>query len=104
LRHYVMTPSMSRVFSRVIEGVRPGSGHRAWRITGDYGTGKSSFALVLAHLLREPEAFELSRIRRFIEPDPAEIACARLHPVLITGARESLITAIARGVSEAVSR
>src|ERR1700737_2682126 len=45
LHHYVVTPPMVAVFSRILEGLRPGSGHRAWRITGDYGTGKSSFAL-----------------------------------------------------------
>src|SRR5262249_16402502 len=50
LRHYVVTPPIVAVFSRIVEGLRLGSSHRAWRITGDYGTGKSSFALMLARL------------------------------------------------------
>jgi hypothetical protein len=54
LRHYVVTVPMVAAFARIMDGLRPESGHRAWRITGDYGTGKSSFALVLAHLLRDP--------------------------------------------------
>ena len=48
---YVLTPPMADAFQRLRDGLRPGSGQRAWRITGDYGVGKSSFALALAHVL-----------------------------------------------------
>ena len=58
LNNYVTTPTMVAQFRRFFEGLRPGSGHRAWRITGDYGTGKSAFALVLAHLLRESDSVD----------------------------------------------
>ena len=59
LRDYIVTPAIASIFDRVLDGLRPGSGLRAWRVTGDYGTGKSSFALALAHLLRDPETAEL---------------------------------------------
>lgn len=108
LRHYVITPSTVAVFSRILEGLRPGSGHRAWRITGDYGTGKSSFALVLAHLLRDPEAPPLADLRREIHraakkgiQDP-EIT--RLVPILVTCAREPLVSSIARAAGQALGR
>jgi len=108
LRHYVLTPPTVAVFSRILEGLRPGSGHRAWRITGDYGTGKSSFALVLAHLLRDPEAPPLAELRRVIdqeiERDTPSLEMPRLVPVLVTGAREPLVPNVARAIGHALDR
>ena len=108
LRHYVVTPPMVAVFSRILEGLRPGSGHRPWRITGDYGTGKSSFALVLAHLLRDPEAPPLADLRRAIEReierDALGLEAIRLVPVLVTGAREPLVPNVARAIGRALDR
>ena len=66
LRDYIVTPTMASIFGRVLDGLRPGSGLRAWRVTGDYGTGKSSFALALAHLLRDPDAAPLAGILQAI--------------------------------------
>ena len=100
LRHYVVTPAMVAVFSRMLEGLRPASGHRAWRITGDYGTGKSSFALVLAHLLRDPEAAQLVHLRKAIEREAEDGTLdeeiIQLVPVLVTGAREPLVPTVAQ--------
>lgn len=45
---YVLTDFSRACFSRMVEGAKPLSTHRAWRMTGDYGSGKSSFALLLA--------------------------------------------------------
>ncbi|MCC7368834.1 MAG: hypothetical protein IT306_10450 [Chloroflexi bacterium] len=108
LRHYVVTPPMVAVFARMIEGLRPGSGRRAWRITGDYGTGKSSLALVLAHLLREPEAPPLAELRRVIEReierDRLGLETTRLVPVLVTGAREALVPNVARAIGHTLDR
>jgi hypothetical protein len=106
LRQYVLTPPMVAAFSRIVEGLRPASGHRAWRITGDYGTGKSSFALVLAHLLRDPTAPTVARVRKALNIDtkqaPFEAASHGMLPVLVTGAREPLVPAVARGVGRAL--
>lgn len=108
LQRYIVTPSMITIFSRIIEGLRTGSGRRAWRITGDYGSGKSSFALVLAHLLRDPTAPQLANMRQAldheIERDIPELATVRMVPVLVTGAREALIPAVARGIGRAIER
>src|SRR5438067_10193839 len=51
LKGYVLTPQVERHLERMVAGLSPSSGQRAWRITGDYGVGKSSYALVLSKLL-----------------------------------------------------
>ena len=106
LNNYVITPPMIAQFSRILEGLRPGSGHRAWRITGDYGTGKSAFALVLAHLLRAPTASPLESVRRAIEQERKldVLDTARMVPVLATGAREPFVPAVARAVNRTIER
>lgn len=108
LQHYVVTPAMVAAFSRIVDGLRLGSGHRAWRITGDYGTGKSSFALVLAHVLRDPEAPSLAGVHQAINQeikcDMVDLATVRMAPVLVTGAREALVPAAARAVGHEVER
>src|SRR5229473_137714 len=50
LSGYVVTDYTKSCLVRVASGLKPNSGQRAWRMTGDYGSGKSSFALLLAHL------------------------------------------------------
>ena len=62
LAGYIVTPAMAAAFRRIADALRPTSGRRAWRITGDYGVGKSSFALVLAHLLANPAAPRVATI------------------------------------------
>ena len=108
LQHYVVTPPIVAVFSRIVEGLHAGSGHRAWRITGDYGTGKSSFALMLARLLCDPDAPALQHVHQAIaqeiEDDVPPPASVHMIPVLVTGARESLVPAVARAVGQTLGR
>ena len=93
-------------FSRIIEGLQPGSGQRSWRVTGDYGTGKSSFALVLGHLLRDPTSPAVAHIRQAIEQESTSGALdmVRMLPVLVTGAREPLVPAVARALRGSLKR
>ncbi len=49
LENYILTPHGRQCLSRLAKGLRRGATERAWRVTGDYGSGKSSFALLLAH-------------------------------------------------------
>src|SRR5258707_893306 len=51
LAGYVVTDQIRGYLRRLSLGLQPNSGQRAWRITGDYGSGKSAFALLLAHVL-----------------------------------------------------
>jgi hypothetical protein len=105
LEGYVLTPHIRASLERLAGGLAPRSGQRAWRITGDYGTGKSSFALALSHLFwgkpdRLPDglagAIDFSSIG--LDEPP------RLLPVLVTGSREPLVTALLRSLGEAVDR
>ncbi|MFT3975707.1 MAG: hypothetical protein QM688_01120 [Sphingomonas bacterium] len=100
LDHYVLTPSMADAFARIADGLRTGSGRRAWRVTGDYGVGKSSFALVLAHLLADRQTGAASRIASALGWEEQQ-AMPRLWPILLTGTRGSMIATLARGIREA---
>ncbi|MFA6547135.1 MAG: hypothetical protein WCS99_22145, partial [Limisphaerales bacterium] len=51
LSGYVRTDFIQECCDRIADGLRPKSGRRAWRVTGDYGSGKSSFALLVANEL-----------------------------------------------------
>src|SRR5687768_12773845 len=48
---YVLTSSVQAVVDRVLSGLSRRDGHRAWTITGPYGTGKSALGLFLLRLL-----------------------------------------------------
>src|SRR4051812_48389486 len=52
LEGYTLTEFGRTCLTRISDGLRPDSGRRAWRLTGDFGSGKSSFALLLANTLR----------------------------------------------------
>lgn len=102
LEQYILTPPMERAFLRIAEGIRPNSGRRAWRITGDYGSGKSSFALVLAHALSNPAQPGVAAARRVIDQGYPNSFQQQFIPILVTGAREGLVPAVARGISWAL--
>ena len=53
LKGYVLTPSVRDGLRRVLDGLVKGSSQRAFRVTGPYGSGKSSFGLLLARLFQE---------------------------------------------------
>ncbi|MES2885644.1 MAG: hypothetical protein V4709_12615 [Pseudomonadota bacterium] len=101
LENYVLTGHAQECLERLSKGLRPGSSQRAWRITGNYGSGKSSFALFLAHWF-SGEAALLSKstnvdvhYNRF-----ALGAKPKYLPLLITGSREPLGRALVRGLAD----
>ncbi len=106
LKNYVNTPSIAALFWRLLNSVEPGSTSRAWRITGDFGTGKSSFALVFAHLLKEPMKPDLAQIRLAVEQfgELGALTKTRMIPLLVTGDREPLVPAVARGISRVLEQ
>ena len=104
LEHYVVTPHMAEAFRRIADGLRVNSGRRAWRITGDYGVGKSSFALVLAHLFQDRSPFAVSRIADAIGWPNDDFDSPALTPLLVTGSREGIVAALARGIAETLRR
>jgi hypothetical protein len=103
LEGYVGTAETSRYLHRIGRGLRAESGERAWRITGDFGSGKSSFALVLANLLNRPTS-ELPKNIRPLRQELGLTKVPRLLPVLVTGAREPIAFAVIRGLRSALAR
>jgi hypothetical protein len=98
LEGYVITPQVRQMLDRLRVGLEPHSTQRAWRITGDYGSGKSSFALLLANLFSD---------KRHQLPAKLKVGLpvqrnARLLPVLVTGAREPLAVSVLRSLSKAL--
>jgi len=95
--HYVVTPFIQATAQRLADGFRAGSTARAWRLTGDYGSGKSSFALALARLgLAEKKLLpsELQPCR----------AAQRFEPVLVVGEREPVGQSVLRGLRATAER
>jgi hypothetical protein len=110
LQGYTLTPQVRQILVRVEEGIRPDGTERAFTLTGPYGSGKSMFALFLAHLLQAPTkrgnpAFELLR-----EHDPVqaerlvENSLARLAPIVLTLRRAPLAMALLEGLLQATRR
>src|SRR5437588_11649444 len=94
---YILTPTGREVLLRLAEALRGESFSRAWSLTGPYGTGKSAFALFVAHLLGgegaarkqahailEQEDTELYG-RLFGAGAPLRKKTGRLCPVLVSG-------------------
>lgn len=102
LEHYVVTPAMASASTRILRGLQVGSTQRAWRVTGDYGVGKSSFALMLARLLDGKDGADVYRIAGAIGHS-ARSDQRPLLPMLVTGAREGLVRAVERGVRNGLS-
>lgn len=102
LDDYIATPAIAQAFARITEGLRPASGRRAWRITGDYGVGKSSFALVVAQMLARKSDENVARIGRGLGWDASGDEIPRFWSILLTGSRGPIVPNLARAISEAV--
>lgn len=101
---YILTESIRQPLERVISGLRPASGRRAWRVTGDYGTGKSSFGLLLAHLLNGQRGQLPPPLRRAVDFRALGLKVPAMLPLLVTGAPEGLAGAIGRSVAAAFKK
>src|SRR6266851_4843531 len=103
LESYILTEQVRSVLKRIAVGLTPNSGQRAWRITGDYGSGKSSFALVLAHLFSEKRANLPPILENAVDFDRIGISSPHLLPVLVTGTRMAISTALIRSLYRALA-
>ncbi len=83
---FVVTEFIRECFGRMSEAFQLNSTQRAWRITGDYGSGKSAFALNLLKAACGRHK-EVSRNLQ-LKPSPG------LTSVIVEGDRESLVTSI----------
>jgi hypothetical protein len=92
LSGYVLTDFTRSCLGRVARGLNPSSGQRAWRMTGDYGSGKSTFALLLAHWFAGRAL--PSQIRKVLGFHQYEVPRPHFVPVLVSCSRQSLGTSI----------
>lgn len=100
LDNYVLTPHAQECLGRLAKGLSSTSTQRVWRLTGDYGTGKSSFALFLAHWFNG-KAGQLSRsLDLDVRYDRFNVSSRPNYlPLVVTGAREPMGRAILRSLS-----
>lgn len=98
IKGYVLTPQVQGYLHQLANGLTSNSGRRAWRVTGDFGVGKSSFALVIAHLFSERNTKLPPALRGAVNFKEVGLNRPRLLPVLITGSREPLSIALLRSL------
>jgi hypothetical protein len=101
LHGYVVTPHARSGFNRLLGGLAADSGQRAWRITGDYGSGKSSFALALAHLLSGADQRLPEQLRHIVDFRRVG-GRPQLLPILVTGSRMPIAAAIAGALRQSL--
>jgi hypothetical protein len=88
---YILTPVARQALERITSGFRANSTQRAWRITGDYGSGKTDLGLVLARIARGSRD-ELPRaLGGFISQET-------LFPAVATGDHEPLGVTVMRAL------
>lgn len=92
-RDYVVTGFGQELFQRLAPALRAGSSERAWRVTGDYGSGKSAFALCFARIAAGQTAQLPRELRRFVPQG------RRLEPVLVSGGPEPLEASIRKALA-----
>lgn len=104
LSSYVVTDFARTCIGRMATGLKPRSGNRAWRMTGDYGSGKSSFALLLAHWFAGHDSKFSPALRKALEPQQFGVSRPRFLPVLVTCSRQALGTSIVQALYQALSQ
>jgi len=99
---YVLTEETRTNLLRLVKGTRSESGQRSWRITGDFGSGKSSFALLLANLLSAGPAHLPKHLRGLTSDLGLPRARRRFLPILVTGSRQQMSMALLSSLSQAL--
>lgn len=101
---YVVTDFARSCLARMADGLRPRSGQRAWRMTGDYGSGKSSFALLLAHWFAGHDSSFPSHIRRAVGVHHLGVPRPHFLPVLVTCSGQALGTSILKSLHSTLTQ
>ena len=101
---YVMTEFTRSCLERVAKGLKPRSGQRAWRMTGDYGSGKSSFALLLAHWFAGNDSSFPPQIRKVVDFHRFGVQKPHFVPLLATCSRQALGATILKSLHQTVSQ
>ena len=97
LAGYVPTRHSDETLARIFAGLDQHPNRRAFRLTGNFGAGKSSFGLLLAHYLRDGIS-GLPKSLRDRWRGPVAKSRPGIIPVLVTGSREPINVAILRSL------
>jgi len=103
LEGYWLTEFGRSCLTRISDGLRPNSSRRAWRLTGDFGSGKSSFALLLANTFRDAKARLPHGLREHVLKIVPEAKKQNFVTVLVMGGREPMAYAILRSLYAALA-
>ncbi|NLH76575.1 MAG: hypothetical protein GX465_06015 [Acidobacteria bacterium] len=103
LSDYCLTDFGVLCLARIAEGIQNGSGRRAWRVTGDYGSGKSAFALLLASAVAGERSRLPNKIYHRILQEAPDLLRANYAPLLITGSRMPMGRAVLEKLPNLVS-
>lgn len=95
---FIVTPHIREHIATIVDSLRSDSSRRAWRVTGDYGCGKSMFALALARSMSPTGSIPDGTLR---EMGLANVERPSLFPVLVTGTRASLGRSISAAIRDA---
>ena len=100
LEGYVVTARVLDVLTRVASTAARGKAGGAWSLTGPYGTGKSSLALLIDAAFGPPTQTREAALRLIRETSPEGEAALRLvherHRTWETGFHRGLVTAATR--------
>lgn len=106
---YIPTSRALRTLDEIQVSLKAKESPRAWSLVGPYGSGKSSFALFLAHLLKHPDAQSTKTAHNILQKSDPALA-KRLSKlteksegyctVLLTGSSESLCCRLVKSLAE----
>ena len=111
LESYVLTSTAMQNIQNIINSQKGSNTNKAWSLIGSYGSGKSSFALYLSHLLSNPKATLGKLACKKLRIENANVATnISKHlkgsngycEVLITGSPDSLITVFLKTLKTSV--
>jgi len=94
LHGYCLTDFGLSCLNRISEGLKTNSSRRAWRLTGDFGSGKSSFALLLANAFRDAKGRLPKELCELVTTEIPEVKKKQYAPVLVVGNRGAIAPAI----------
>ena len=93
---YVVTPSACDAAIRILAGLSAESRHRAFRIVGPYGAGKSAFGVFFTQLVRECGRGPATTLLSETTTEPFVVTPWR--PVIVSGRRVSFARELLRVV------
>jgi hypothetical protein len=104
LQDYCLTGFGRQCLEQIGSSFGLGATRRAWRLTGDFGSGKSSFALMLASALRAPNRLPKGLRDEVAKIFPASLRWKSFFPVLVVGTREPIRVSLVRSLAHSLSK